>query len=351
MQFLKDSRVDKIYHPRKEELLLQFHVTGKGKSILRIISGKFVFLTDYKENYDNPSGFCMFLRKYLSNSRMRKVEQIGSERVLRIVFEAKKVKYNLYAELFGKGNIVLTDENDMILNALEQKKWKDREIKKGLKYVFPKNKYDLFKIKKDELEGVFSSDKELVYKLAKDLGLGGTYAEEICKMAAVDKDKKRLTQEEVSKVFSKLKEMTKEKVKASINYKDGKIKDIIPFELGSLKDHEKKSFKTFNSAFDNFFKEEYAKEEFVSKHQSVIDKTSKIISQQEKQIKSLEKKTEENSKKGELLYEKYQVVDEVLKEINKARKKYSFDEIKKKLKGHKIVKEVNSKDKKVVVEL
>ena len=52
MQFLVGGRIDKIYHPKKEELLFQFHVTSKGKQILRILSGKFMFLSEYKGNYD-----------------------------------------------------------------------------------------------------------------------------------------------------------------------------------------------------------------------------------------------------------------------------------------------------------
>ena len=106
----------------------------------------------------------------------------------------------------------------------------------------------------------------------------------------------------------------------------------------------------FNNAFDYFFKEEFG-EEFVSRHQANIDKALKIIKQQEKQTNELEKKAGENNRKGELIYEKYQEVDGILKEINKAREKYSFKEIKEKLKGHKIVKEVDEKNKKIAVEL
>ena len=83
----------------------------------------------------------------------------------------------------------------------------------------------------------------------------------------------------------------------------------------------------------------------------MIDKTEKIVRQQRKQVEELERKAEENNKKGELIYENYKLVEEVLKEINNAREKYSFDEINKKLKGHKIVKSVDGKDKKIIIEL
>ena len=41
----------------------------------------------------------------------------------------------------------------------------------------------------------------------------------------------------------------------------------------------------------------------------------------------------------------------LIEEINKAAKKYSWKEIKEKLKGHKIIKEINPKDKTIVLEL
>ena len=55
--------------------------------------------------------------------------------------------------------------------------------------------------------------------------------------------------------------------------------------------------------------------------------------------------------KGEIIYNKYNIIKEVLDELDKASKKYSWKEIKEKLKGHKIIKEINEKDRKVVVEV
>ena len=352
MQFLERGKIDKIYHPEKEELILQFHVSNSGKKILRIISGKFIFLSDYKGRYDAPSGFCMFLRKKLANARLRGISQVGSERICLLVFEVKEGKYRMYIELFGKGNIILTDENDIIINALEQKKWADREIKKNNKYAYPKKEHNFFNIKKEEFGKVLDSGKELVYGLARDIGVGGTYAEEICYTSSIDKKKKSLSKEEIEKVFKAFEGIINKDIGACVVYKEDKIKDIVPFELEIYNKANKKSFGSFNEAFDYFFKEECAdKEEFKSKHQLDIDKTKKILEQQTRQIKDMEKKAKDNTKKGEMIYENYQLVENILDEINKAKGKYSFNEIGKKLKGHKIIKRVDGKNKKVVIEL
>lgn len=352
LQFLVGGKIDKIYHPLKEELLIQFHVTGKGKQLLRIISGKFIFLSVNKENYDTPSGFCMFLRKKLNNARLREIIQEGSERMTRLVFETKEGTFNLYVELFGKGNIILTDKENKIINALQQQKWTDRTIMKDEIYKFPKKDFNLFNIKEKDFNKILEPDKEVVLKLAKDIGLGGIYAEEICIRAGIDKKNKKLNDKEKESILKEFKKIINSKIGAVIYYKKDNIKDIVPFEISTYKELEKKEFDSFNAAFDEFFVKELAtKTEFQSKHQSEINKTAKIVEQQKAQIKSLEKKAEDNNKKGEIIYEKYQLVDEILKEINKARKTLSFDEIKKKLKDHKIIKDVDGKNKKVSVEL
>ena len=349
LQILINGRIDKIYHPKKEELLIQIYLTGVGKKILRIIPGKFFFLSEFKENYDQPSGFCMFLRKHLDNAKIKSINQIGSERIVEIAIEKNETILYLYTEFFGKGNIILTDKDKIILNALQQKKWSDRTIKKGVLYKFPKKEFNLTEISKNEFSSIFKNNDEIVYVLAKNLGLGGTYAEELCQLTGIDKKNKKITDNIINKLYSEFTKLLKKRVKPTIYYTEGKVKDIRPFELKCYETLEKKSVKTLSQAFDELFKNEIAKDEFISKHQVVIDKTKKIIEQQKKQLESLGKKAHDNTKKAELIYENYKLIDDILKELNKARKKYSFDEIKEKLKGHKVIKSLDPKEKKIKV--
>lgn len=71
LQFLVDSKIDKIYHPSKKELILQFYVKDKGKQQLKI-DEKSVYLTHHEFPATQPSDFCMFLRKKLINTRLKK---------------------------------------------------------------------------------------------------------------------------------------------------------------------------------------------------------------------------------------------------------------------------------------
>ena len=72
---------------------------------------------------------------------------------------------------------------------------------------------------------------------------------------------------------------------------------------------------------------------------------------QEAKIIELQKSADENQRKGEAIYEKYQLAFSILEEIKKARKTHSWKEIKEKLKGHKIIKEVNEKTGEIVLDI
>ena len=88
-----------------------------------------------------------------------------------------------------------------------------------------------------------------------------------------------------------------------------------------------------------------------AKSQEKIEKIKSILQSQHRSIKQLEKQECENQEKAELLYNKYQEIDTLLKELNKISKKHTWKEIKEKLKGHKIIKEVLPKEKSVVIEI
>ncbi len=136
LQPIVHSKISQIYHQQDKEVLLQLHLPGKGKHLLRIIPGKFLCLTNKKETTTTPTGFCMQLRKHLDGAFLQSLSQPGSERIVVLKLEKKNTFY-LIIELFSKGNIIVTDEQYLIIGVLEQQTWKDRTLKPGEKYIFP----------------------------------------------------------------------------------------------------------------------------------------------------------------------------------------------------------------------
>ncbi len=318
-QFLINGKIDKIYQPDKKTFLLQFYVPSKGKQILKIVLPSFIFLTEHKQPAEEARQYSMFLRKYLSNARLRSIKQLESERILEFEFQ-KDEKYYLIIELFSKGNIILCDKDHVIINPLEIQKWKDRTIKKGEKYLYPKRDYNFLKITQPQLkEFIEKTDKDkIVTALASDLGLGGIPAEETCSIADIDKN-------------TAPKEADQKKI------------------LNALRKLSDKKHETNSKSIEEYLQK--LPEKPKTNHEKKINKINNIIEQQEKSIKNIEIKIKENKKKAESIYNNYKLINEILTEITKAREKYSWKEIKHKLKGHKIIKQIDEKEKKIIIEI
>ena len=115
------------------------------------------------------------------------------------------------------------------------------------------------------------------------------------------------------------------------------------------KKNKKQDFDTFSEAVSHFYSQ--FKEIKESTAERKFKELQRIAETQKQTIESLRKEEHELRQKGEMIYQHYQNIKEILEELNKASKKYSWKEIKEKLKGHKIIKELNEKERKVVVEI
>ncbi len=362
LQELISAKVEQIYQIGKEELVLQLHVPSKGKRILRIVLGKLMYIASNKgEVPEKPHGFCLFLRKKLRNSRLRELRQLGFERIVEFLFETREQKFRLVIELFSKGNIVLCDELGMILSALEQQKWKDRTIMPKHQYDYPKKEYNILTVSREQLtELLHKSQKEnLVKTLAIDLGLGGTYSEELCIIAGVDKNLKanQLSDKETYSIYQAIQSILTKDISPLIMYSDEEksdVKDIVPFGLEHFADLPSSSEGSFNQALDSVLTTKAhtkAIETAEKKAKSRIDKVNEMIFRQRMRIEGLEVSEKDNQRKGEIIYENYPLVKQVLDDIAEMRKDLSWKEISAKFKGHKIIRGIDPKTGEITIDL
>jgi len=326
LQFLVTSKLSKIYQPDKDEAVFAFHVTGEGKSLLRIVPGFALYLTDRKKpSPQRPYGFCSFLRKRLQNARLEKVEQKHFERIIEFTFSTKENKFILIAEFFSKGNIILTDEDYIILSALQVQRWKDRTIKAKEKYLYPPSKVNVFNLSYEDFRKiVLESDKENIVKtLALDFGFGGEFSEKLCLSSKVDKNKKEVAEKELKSLFKAIETLLK-------------LKDFVDFN------------EQLNKYYSEFIEDELEVEE--KQTVSKIDKQELVIESQKKRLETASKSVEENTERGNKIYEHYVYLKEIFDTVEKARSKnITWVEIKEKLKTKDI--ELDVKDKRVILDL
>jgi len=352
LQVLIGGRVDKIYVPRKKEIILELFVRSKGKFFLQIDENS-VYLTEQKPSTTQPTDFCMFLRKKLNRAIIKSIDQIDFERILSITLETKTSKFKIIAEIFSKGNILLI-KNNKILVASEYQNWKDRTIRPNTIYKHPKKDYNFLKLKQEELNTLLKqTNKENIVKtLAVELGLGGVYSEEVCLLSKIDKNKdpKSLTDKELKLLFSALEKIKTQKLNPQTIYKNKEILDLTPFQLKIYEKNKQEKAESFSKILNSYFSniDEIKEKEQRNKK---VNQIKEIIENQKEDIKKLEKQEKINHEKAEILYNNYQQISQILQELKKISKEHSWTEIKEKLKGHKLIKEVISKDKSIIVEI
>ena len=88
LQFMVGAHCRKSYQPHYEQVVLRLRTKEGGNSDLVLVRGKRIYLSKRDRPMpQNPAPFAMVLRKSLSNARLRAIEQIGYDRILKFVFE------------------------------------------------------------------------------------------------------------------------------------------------------------------------------------------------------------------------------------------------------------------------
>lgn len=163
LQSLIGSRIDKVFQPNKNELLLGLYLDGKNYALNICIDSqnyRINLTTHQKPNPQIAPNFCMLLRKHIIGLRLKNIIVSNLERVVILEIEGFDdfddiVSKKLVVELMGKhGNVLLLDESNIIIDSLRHIKTDDlnsRNLIPHVKYEFPtSDKINFFDIKNYE---------------------------------------------------------------------------------------------------------------------------------------------------------------------------------------------------------
>lgn len=362
---LKGTRLNKVYQVGPQELKVVLNIKDFGRAELVVEAGRRVHLTEYpKPSPKVPTSFAMTLRKHLANAFLEDVYQVDFDRILVLKFQKAGKDFLLVTELFGKGNIILTDGEGRIITLLKRQSFKTRVLAVGEKYQYPPEKRDPFSISPDELVLLVKDSKaDLVRTLATTLGLGGLYAEEVCLRAEVDKTKEEIDSEVAEKVIKEIESLKAEleNKKPCIVSDGGNPIDVLPFQLKLYWEKDHRFYESFNKALDEYFTPlEIAEveEEGMAEYKKEIGHLEARLEEQKRTLENYLKKEEDYRRAGEALFIHLGTVDKVLKVLNEAKKRYSWKEILRRLKEGRrnipearIIKDILPKEGVVVLEL
>lgn len=315
---LVDSRVNNIYQLDAKTLLLKLHKTNNPPMRLVLEAGRRLHLTNYSlSKPQTPPAFCMTLRKYLPGGWISDLEQFGFERVVTLKVATKVGTLKLILELFGEGNIVLADEKGEILQALFFKHMRDRNITRKEVYKLPpSNAKNPFKVDIEELEAGLQAagETEIVKAIARFIGIGGLYTEELLIRAGIEKSKSsaNLTNSDLNSVFSALQELllavSSQKLEPHIVLDEaGNFIDVLPIKLKRYDKFKIQSYASFSEALDEFYVRVTAAEKAVAsidvgQFKREADRLQRVITDQEKALQENNLEAERDKHIGDTIY-------------------------------------------------
>jgi predicted ribosome quality control (RQC) complex YloA/Tae2 family protein len=336
LQILEDAWINKVFQVTPSELKVTLNIRDRGRNDLVIEAGRRIHLTKYpKPSPTKPSTFAMTLRKYIAGGIITEVRQLNFDRI--VEFEIDKAgKFYLIAEFFGKGNVILADENHNIIAVMKPRRYKDRSLVVREKFELPPQKVNPYDISAQDLkELVNRSDHDLVRTLATQLGLGGTYAEEVCLISGVEKNKAEIDDEDAQKLIDALQVMREAVGRGGvIVYDDSGPIDVVPLKLKIYSGARCEEFPSFNEALDEYFTKHEIERVEALREEEYKSKIGQLEARLQEQLQTLERYVqleEEYREKGELIYKHFNTVSEIISAISQAKETLSWEEIERRI--------------------
>lgn len=147
---LSGARVDKIFEPNKNNIVIGMYLNGVNYALnisIDSVNYRFNLTTHSKPNPKVAPNFCMVLRKHLIGLHLKNVITTDLERIVTIEFEGFDdiddiITKKIVIELMGKHcNVILLDENNIIIDSLRHinNENANRIVVPHIKYTYPKN--------------------------------------------------------------------------------------------------------------------------------------------------------------------------------------------------------------------
>jgi predicted ribosome quality control (RQC) complex YloA/Tae2 family protein len=314
---LISGRINKIYQPYKNEIIMLIRANGKNHKLLLSAHPSYARVQMTNEAYDNPNEppmFCMLLRKHLEGAIIENIYQIGLDRMICIEVKGRNelgdITYKkLIVEIMGRhSNIILVDKDrNTILDSIKHVSYavnSYRSILPGQPYVLPPQQEKLipFQLEEDDILrkldfNAGKLDKQLVEQFA---GLSPLLAREIVFRSGIAN---RLT---LPKAFIEMmQQIDGGKIQPAITTNHTK-EAFYYLPLEHMKG-ESKTFDYLSNVLDRFY---FGKAERDRVKQQASDLERFIQNEKDKNEKKIEKliQTLEDAKKAE----EYQLFGELL---------------------------------------
>ena len=306
---VQDYYVSNIYGITKDSILFKLHHTEK-PDIFMMISTFGVWLTSVKIDQMEPNRLQKRLRNDLLRLKLKKIEQIGAERIAYFTFAGFDKEFVIVGEFFGDGNILLCNNKMKILALQHSIDVRHRKLGVGLEYIPPPTiGLDIFNISESDFDEVRTSDLICAKWIGRTLGLPKKYAEGIFELAKIDSKKlcNELTGKEIKKIFDATKKIVTDVITGKhepIIVRHEKT-EVLPINLSKLEENVTR-VNSFIEGLDIVFTEnlvEAGKSVQSSSSEKKIKELESQIAEQEKAVETVKEKSNHITKVANSLFE------------------------------------------------
>ena len=297
-QFLIDGKINKVFEPNKNEIILGIYNHGINYALNISINSdnyRINLTTTSKPNPINAPGFCMLLRKHLIGGKIKKIYMPGLERIVIIELECYNelndlIVKKLVIELMGKhSNIILLSENNTIIDSLrhlDSSTNSIRDILPAHPYNFPEiNKNNFLSLKNfDEFYEIVSNLSALDSGISSEFtGISKLFIQSIENELNISNE---VTKENLQKIYDYLiKSLVYENVFLKNYNKD--------YSLTLEKPEVDSSIAYLNFFIDDYYSQKEKNNEFYSYRNSILKLVDGTLKKITKKLSNINNKLKE----------------------------------------------------------
>ncbi len=311
--------------------------------------------TQFAEEAGAATNFAMGIRKRIENAKVMKLYQSDSDRIVVFEMRGREKDYKLIIEMFGKGNVVLVNQEGEIELCYKSIQYRERTVAPRSKYVLPKgSSIEIAAMEGEIVLGVLNEEKErvsrIISELTKRVNIGPLYLEDILNRCGIDPKATSMSETEKRRLADALEQFSMRMADPDplIYNESGKFVDYAITPIKKYEGMEKLNYDTLGGVLDEVYSEGRFSINSEKEEKAAEELNSNIGKQKE-----LAEQTMEEAKRcadsANRIFENMNAINALIFYINE-KKKVSIEELRKEF-GEMRIKEIDPKNKTVKIEL
>lgn len=294
------AKVNKVFVPTKTNVILGLYNNGVNYSLELCSNPDFCRInltTHSKPNPQNAYNFCMLLRKYLVGGKIVNISNYDLERTIEIQFECYNdlndlVKRKLFIEIMSRqSNVILTNENNIIIDTLRRTDTATRELLPAHEYVFTTiNKSSFIELNNfEDFNNLVNANLEISldkFLMSSYIGFSKPFIKETLSILNINPE--NYSEEDLKKLFNYIKEIINNFGSTNISCKKINEKDYTLI----LNNSEKENL-NINSFIDDFYFYKENNSIFINSRNNLLKIVSSSLKKVYKKIENINSKLKE----------------------------------------------------------